>query len=82
MTDHPTDLPGIGVWRLETHGKLATAHKVLMADYEEKLTALQLQAGVAIHGHNPAANIVTIESELKKNCISILTLLSLIQSGL
>jgi hypothetical protein len=60
-------------WRLETHAKLETAHKALVADYEEKLAALQLQAGVAIHGRNPAANQETIRSELKKNCISILT---------
>lgn len=29
-------------WRLETHAKLATAHAALVADYEEKLAALQL----------------------------------------
>ena len=60
-------------WRLETHAKLQTAHKALVAKYEEDLAALKLQAGVAIHGNNPAANRVTIEAELKKNCISVLT---------
>ncbi|PWW25184.1 hypothetical protein JD79_04382 [Geodermatophilus normandii] len=60
-------------WRLETHAKLATAHAALVADYEEKLAALQLQAGVAIRGRNPAANQLSIRTELKKNCISILT---------
>jgi hypothetical protein len=60
-------------WRLETHAKLQTAHNAQVADYEEKLAALQLQAGIAIHGHNPASNLVSIETELKKNCISILT---------
>jgi hypothetical protein len=60
-------------WRLETHAKLTTAHQVLVADYEEKLAALQLQAGMAIRGRNPAANLVTIRNELKKNAISILT---------
>ena len=60
-------------WRLETHAKLQTAHKQQVADYEERLKALQLQAGIAIHGNNPASNLVTIETELKKNCISILT---------
>lgn len=61
------------IWRLETHAKLATAHAALVADYEEKLAALELQAGVAIRGRNPAANQLTIQAEMKKNCISILT---------
>ena len=60
-------------WRLETHGKLLTAYKGLVADYEDKLAAIKMQAGIAIHGNNPAANAVTIETELRKNCISILT---------
>lgn len=60
-------------WRFDTWGKLATAHKALMADYEEKLAALKMQTGIAIQGRNPAANLITIEAELKKNCISILT---------
>ena len=60
-------------WRLETHAKLMTAHKAQVADYEEKLAALKLQAGVAIRGRNPVANQLTIRRELQKNCISILT---------
>ncbi|MDB5318346.1 MAG: hypothetical protein JWO24_4190 [Rhodospirillales bacterium] len=54
-------------WRLETHAKLQTAHMQQVADYEEKLKALQLQTGIAIHGHNPASNLAAIETELKKN---------------
>lgn len=60
-------------WRLETHAKLVTAHRALVADYEEKLAALKLQAGVAIRGRNPAANDTMIRRELRKDCISILT---------
>lgn len=60
-------------WRLETHAKLTTAHKALETDYEEKLAALQMQSGIAIHGNNPRANLVTVQAELKKNCLSILT---------
>ena len=37
-------------WRLETHAKLTTAYKARLAEYEEKLAALELQAGVAIRG--------------------------------
>ncbi|MFI6539344.1 hypothetical protein ACIBHY_43290 [Nonomuraea sp. NPDC050547] len=60
-------------WRLETHAKLQTAHQAKVADYEEKLAALKIQAGVAIRGRNPAANQLTIRKELQKNCVSILT---------
>jgi len=60
-------------WQLETHSKLLTAHQAQVSDYEEKLANLKMQAGIAIHGANPAANQVTIQNELKKNCISILT---------
>lgn len=60
-------------WQLETHAKLRQAHMALVADYEEKLAQLELQAGVVIEGRNPATNLNLIEDELKKNCISILT---------
>lgn len=60
-------------WRLETHAKLTTAHAARVADYEEKLAALKMQAGIEIRGTNPASNLVTIRNELKKNAISILT---------
>jgi hypothetical protein len=60
-------------WRLETHAKLTTAYKARLSEYEEKLAALQLQAGVAIRGRNPALNLEIMKDELKKDCISILT---------
>ncbi|MEZ4499187.1 MAG: hypothetical protein R2839_03780 [Thermomicrobiales bacterium] len=60
-------------WKLETHAKLTTAYQGMLSDYEEKLAALQMQAGIAIEGQNPEANQVLIREELKKNCITILT---------
>ena len=48
-------------WRLETHAKLTTAHKARLAEYEEKLAALELQAGVAIRGTQPRAQPGTHE---------------------
>ncbi len=42
-------------WRLDTHAKLTTAYKARLAEYEEKLAALEVQAGVAIRGHEPRA---------------------------
>ncbi len=60
-------------WRLDTHAKLTNAYKAQLSEYEEKLAALEMQAGVAIEGKNPELNMELMKDELKKNCISILT---------
>jgi hypothetical protein len=60
-------------WRLDTHAKLTAAHKARLSEYEEKLAALEVQAGVAIQGRNPFLNLELINDELKKHCITILT---------
>ena len=60
-------------WRLNTHTKLTNAYKAKLAEYEEKLAELELQAGVSIEGTHPGLNIELMKDELKKNCISILT---------
>ncbi|GGV51909.1 hypothetical protein GCM10010245_81640 [Streptomyces spectabilis] len=60
-------------WALDTHAKLTNAYRARLAEYEEKLAALQLQAGVPIQGRNPRANQLLIADELRKNCVSILT---------
>ncbi|RYZ40778.1 MAG: hypothetical protein EOP49_29320, partial [Sphingobacteriales bacterium] len=73
-------------WRLETHARLTTAYKARLSEYEEKLSALEVQAGVAIRGRNPLLNMELMNEELKKHCISILTeqhfdLFNAIQTG-
>ena len=60
-------------WRLETHAKLTQAYKARLAEYEEKLAALEMQAGVAIRGRNPMLNMELMKDELKKHCITVLT---------
>ncbi|MGP3683317.1 hypothetical protein ACTVZO_01160 [Streptomyces sp. IBSNAI002] len=60
-------------WRLETHAKLTTACLARLSEYEAQIAALQLQAGVVIHGRNPEANQLLVADELRKNCVSILT---------
>ena len=60
-------------WRLETHAKITTAYKARLVEYEEKLSQLEMQAGVAIKGKNPALNTELMNDELKKHCITILT---------
>jgi hypothetical protein len=60
-------------WQLDTHGKITDAYKTKLADYEEKLAAAEVRAGVEIQGKNPGLNLEIMKDELKKNCISILT---------
>ncbi|KAB2878661.1 hypothetical protein F9K33_12305 [bacterium] len=60
-------------WQLETHGKIMDAYKTKVADYEEKIAAAEMSAGVEIQGKNPALNLEIMKDELKKNCITILT---------
>jgi hypothetical protein len=60
-------------WRYETHAKLTTAYRARLAEYEEKLAAIQVQAGVAIEGKHPALNLQLMRDELRKNCVSIMT---------
>lgn len=60
-------------WRAETHAKLTNAYRARLSEYEEKLAAIEMQAGVAIRGANPALNLERMKDELKKDCISILT---------
>jgi len=60
-------------WKHDTHAKLTQAYKARLAEYEEKLTNLEAQAGVAIQGRNPTLNMELMKDELKKNCMSILT---------
>ena len=38
------------VWKADTHARLLNARKARMQEYEEKLAALKLQAGVVIQG--------------------------------
>jgi hypothetical protein len=60
-------------WRLETHAKITQAYQARLSEYEEKLAALEVQAGVAIRGRNPLLNLELMNDELKKHCITILT---------
>jgi hypothetical protein len=73
-------------WQMETHAKLTTAYKARLSEYEEKLAALEVQAGVSIRGRNPLLNLELMKDELKKHCITVLTeqhfdLFNAIQTG-
>jgi hypothetical protein len=61
------------LWRHDTHSRLTAAYQARLAEYEEKISRLQMQAGVAIEGKNPALNLALMKDELKKNCVTIMT---------
>lgn len=64
---------GLKAWQLKTYSKLLAAQQAQQTDYEDKLSKIQLDAGITIQGTNPTANLVTINTELKRACISIIT---------
>jgi hypothetical protein len=60
-------------WRIKTHGAILQAYLKLLRDYEEKLSAAQVAAGVQIQGRNPLENQQMIRTEIKKSAISVFT---------
>lgn len=60
-------------WQADTHAKLTTAYQARLAEYEEKLAALQLESGFVVQGRHPSVNLERMNDELRKSCISILT---------
>lgn len=60
-------------WQLETHATIMQAYETLQSEYEEKLAAAAARAGVQIEGQNPLENRLTERTEIKRNCISLLT---------
>ncbi|MDX1501174.1 MAG: hypothetical protein R3325_02345 [Thermoanaerobaculia bacterium] len=60
-------------WQADTHAKLVNAYRARLAEYQERLAAAEVQAGVEIEGRNPIANEELMRDELRRHCISILT---------
>jgi hypothetical protein len=60
-------------WRLKTHAAILQAYQKQVRDYEEKLSALQVQAAQEIQGKNPLENEQLIRTELKKGATSVFT---------
>jgi hypothetical protein len=63
----------MNAWAADTHAKITNAYRARLAEYEEQLAALEIQAGVEIEGQNPAANLELMRDELKKHCLSVIT---------
>lgn len=59
-------------WQISTFEKIVAAHTALQAAYDQKVAQQAAQAGVVIHGQNPAINREIERTELKKWCVKLL----------
>lgn len=61
-------------WKQQVYQAILTGYKQKLSDYENSLTLLSINQGIAISGDNPLANRETEKTELKKWGIEMLTL--------
>lgn len=61
------------VWQLKTHAALTGGYLAKLQQYESKLAEAAAQAGVVIAGRNPAWNQRITTTELRKQCLTLLT---------
>lgn len=60
-------------WQLKTHAAITLAHLAKQQAYEQALARAQAEAGVVISGRNPIFNLKLVASELREQCISLIT---------
>ncbi len=60
-------------WQLKTYAAIMDAYQRALADYNEQVSAAQIQAGVDIQGRNPEFNRKIEKDELKKGALRLLT---------
>lgn len=64
---------GLRKWQQETFDAIMRAYQTQLADYEEKMAALEIQKGIQIFGRNPLENRRLERDELKKLAVIIMT---------
>ena len=60
-------------WQLKTYAAIMNAYERALADYNEQVSAAQIQAGLQIQGRNPELNRKIEQDELKKGVMRLLT---------
>ena len=60
-------------WQLKTHAAITQAYLAKVQDYEQKLAQARAAAGTVIAGRNPDFNQRLVASELRLQCLSLLT---------
>lgn len=63
---------GFEQWQLATYAQIMRAYFELKSLYEQKVSAAEIQRGVAIEGRNPLENRKIERTELKKQVIAML----------
>jgi hypothetical protein len=63
----------IAKWQVKTYEAIMSAYERLLADYNEQVSAAQIQAGVDIQGRNPEINRRIEKDELRKAVLRLLT---------
>jgi hypothetical protein len=60
-------------WRLKTHAAITQGYQAKRQAYEQALAQAKAAAGVVISGRNPMFNAQIIASELRKQCLTLVT---------
>jgi hypothetical protein len=60
-------------WQLKTHAGITQAYQAKLQAYQEALSQAQAAAGVQIAGQNPDFNQRIISSELRRQCLTLIT---------
>ena len=61
------------IWQLKTFAAIMNAYERSLSEYNEQISAAQIQAGVEIQGRNPEFNRKIEQEELKKGVLRLLT---------
>jgi hypothetical protein len=60
-------------WRVKTFAAIMEAYVAKQTAYRQAMSALQAEAATAAYGRNPALNSEIINSELRKQCLTLVT---------
>lgn len=60
-------------WQLKTHGAITQGYQAKQQAYDQALAQARAASGVQISGRNPAFNQRLVTSELRKQCLTLLT---------
>jgi hypothetical protein len=64
---------GWQAWQLKTHAAISQAYQAKKLQYEQRLAQAKTEAGVVIAGRNPRFNERLMTTELRRQCLELLT---------
>lgn len=63
----------IMAWKLKTHAAISQAYQARLEAYQQALAQAEAAAGTVISGRNPLFNLQLITTELRKQCLTLVT---------